>query len=150
MRDAARCVRRLSACIVLGAALLWTGPGRAGVDTWTSGGPQGASVNDLAIDPSSPRTLFAGTDIGVFKSLDGGESWVQASAGIENDYAGNPYVAALLIDPGNPATLYAPWGGRVETSTSRRTGPGPGGKWLLWVPGLSRPSRRSRSIPRTA
>jgi hypothetical protein len=119
MRDAARCVRRLSACIVLGAALLWTGPGLAGADTWTSGGPQGASVNDLALHPSSPRTLYAGTDIGVFKSLDSGESWVQASAGIENDYAGNPYVAALLIDPRNFATLYA--GGRAGGSVYKST-----------------------------
>jgi hypothetical protein len=110
MRDVARCVRRLSAYIVLGAALLWPGPGRAGVDTWTSGGPHGASVNDLAIDPASPRTLYAGTNQGVFKSLDGGESWTRASVGLENDTTGNPSVASLLMDPRDPATLYA--GGR--------------------------------------
>jgi hypothetical protein len=40
---------------------------QAGINVWTSHGPEGVSVSALAIDPSTPTTLYAGTDNGVFK-----------------------------------------------------------------------------------
>ncbi len=103
--------RRTLAKRILAAALfcLISGerPAVAGVDRWTSGGPKGVSVNDIVIDPSSPRILYIGTDLGVFKSRDGGDSWAEASAGIEAAESG---IGSLLIDPRDPSTLYA--GGR--------------------------------------
>ena len=36
-------------------------PAQAGVDVWTSNGPEGGTVAALAIDPSTPATLYAGT-----------------------------------------------------------------------------------------
>jgi hypothetical protein len=61
-------------------------------------------VRALAIDPSIPVTLFAGTAVeGVFKSTDGGANWSAANAGLSNRD-----VRALAIDPSTtPATLYA-------------------------------------------
>ena len=66
-------------------------------------------VNDLAIHPRTPKTVYAGTGFqsadsggGVFKSTDGGLSWRAVNAGLGL----NP-VAALVIDRQNPATLYA-------------------------------------------
>jgi photosystem II stability/assembly factor-like uncharacterized protein len=57
----------------------------------------------LAIDPSAPETLYAGTDEGgVFKTTDGGLSWHLVSAGIESDWA-----LALAVDPVTPTTVYA-------------------------------------------
>jgi hypothetical protein len=41
---------------------------------WVSHGPEGRSVQTLAIDPTG--TLYAGTDGGVFKSTTGGRSGV--------------------------------------------------------------------------
>ena len=36
-------------------------------------------ISSLAIDPSLPKTVFAGTDgSGVFVSVDGGETWSEA------------------------------------------------------------------------
>ena len=57
----------------------------------------------LAIDPSAPQTIYAGTDEGgVFKTTDGGGSWRFVSAGMESDWA-----LALAVDPSTPTTVYA-------------------------------------------
>src|SRR5207247_10522252 len=66
----------------------------------------------LAIDPLVPSTLYAGTfKNGVFKSTDGGASWTPANTGLPAPPPPgafqNPMVHALVIDPNNPATLYA-------------------------------------------
>ena len=47
------------------------------------GGPPGGEVNALAIDPSNPATLYAGTERGgVFKSTNGGSSWTAVNSGL--------------------------------------------------------------------
>lgn len=38
--------------------------GYAGQGTWTSGGPYGGDVMAVAIDPSTPATVYTGTDGG--------------------------------------------------------------------------------------
>ena len=57
----------------------------------------------LAIDPSNPSTLYAGTDYaGVFKSTNGGGTWNPINSGLSDGY-----VNALAIDPGNSNIVYA-------------------------------------------
>jgi photosystem II stability/assembly factor-like uncharacterized protein len=52
-------------------------------------------VNAVAIDWStSPRVLYAGTDVGVFTSSDGGDSWQGGRNGLPNSVVND-----LLIDP---------------------------------------------------
>jgi photosystem II stability/assembly factor-like uncharacterized protein len=68
----------------------------------SSGLPWSTYVNELAIDPANPATVYAGTGGGLFKSTDGGGSWSQAYTGLPATS-----VSALSIDPANPATLYA-------------------------------------------
>src|ERR1035441_2875425 len=64
---------------------------------------EGYAQQALAIDPSSPATLYAGEyGGGVFKSSNGGTSWSASSSGLTN-----LGVLALVIDPSSPATLYA-------------------------------------------
>jgi hypothetical protein len=64
---------------------------------WTSVGPYGGRIRALAIDPTTPATLYAGTDGGgVSKSTDAGGTWAAANTGLEYPY---PYVSALAIDP---------------------------------------------------
>jgi photosystem II stability/assembly factor-like uncharacterized protein len=61
------------------------------------------SVFSLAVDPSKPATLYAGTlGKGVYKSIDGGQSWIAANSGLELIS-----VLSLAIDPSNPSTIYA-------------------------------------------
>jgi uncharacterized protein (TIGR03437 family) len=57
----------------------------------------------LVSDPSTPNTLYAATsDLGMFKSTDGGTNWTRINRGIaENN------VKVLAIDPQHPQTLYA-------------------------------------------
>jgi uncharacterized repeat protein (TIGR01451 family) len=44
----------------------------AGINVWTSNGPEGGSINARVVDPATPTTLYAGTYGGVFKSTNGG------------------------------------------------------------------------------
>jgi photosystem II stability/assembly factor-like uncharacterized protein len=71
----------------------------------------GQSIRSLAQAPSDPRTLFAGTLEGVFRSTDAGASWTlispQGSKEIHE-------IESLAVDPTNPDILYAgtwhlPW-----------------------------------------
>ncbi|HVT17035.1 MAG TPA: hypothetical protein VHQ90_12760 [Thermoanaerobaculia bacterium] len=59
----------------------------------------------LAIDPTNPATLYAGTSRqGLFKTVDGGESWSAIDSGLTES---PPSINALAIDATNAATLYA-------------------------------------------
>jgi photosystem II stability/assembly factor-like uncharacterized protein len=76
---------------------------QAGINVWTSHGPPGGDVHALAIDPLTPRTLYAAGSGGVFKSTDAGATWNAANAGLPNTND----IYALAIDPSTPRTLYA-------------------------------------------
>ena len=66
-------------------------PAAAGFNVWTSLGPEGGMVQTLVIDPTTPRILYAGTWSGVFKSVDGGESWRAVNNGLINfNYSHRP------------------------------------------------------------
>jgi len=56
----------------------------SGAPTWTASGlgiPD-VPVNALVVDPGNPSQLFAGTDIGVFTSTDGGSTWLPFNTGL--------------------------------------------------------------------
>jgi hypothetical protein len=55
-----------------GSSYANTTPAQIGV--WTNNGPHGGFVRALAIDPTTPTTIYAGTDRGVFRSIDGGKA----------------------------------------------------------------------------
>jgi photosystem II stability/assembly factor-like uncharacterized protein len=76
-----------------------------GGGTWTTAtsGLTGA-VRSLAMDPSDPQVLYAGTSgAGVFKSTNGAASWAPANSGLP----ANGDVLALAVDPAAPQTVYA-------------------------------------------
>lgn len=56
----------------------------SGSPTWTASGSgiPDVPVNAFAIDPSNSQVLFAGTDIGVFRSSNGGSTWEPFSDGL--------------------------------------------------------------------
>jgi hypothetical protein len=69
----------------------------------------------LAINPSTPGTLYAGTSGfggGVFKSTNEGTRWTVANSGLTSTS-----VRVLAIDPSTPATLYAGTDSGVFKST---------------------------------
>src|ERR1044072_4388545 len=80
---------------------------KSDTDKWTGIGPYTGLVLAIAIDPSAPSTIYAGTlGAGVFKSTDGATNWVAASTGLFND--GNPSnVNSLAIDRTNTNIIFA-------------------------------------------
>src|SRR5437867_7677484 len=83
-------------------ALSWMGAFtdlQAGTNEWTTTGPAGGTIWALAVDPGTPATVYAATQRGVFKSIDGGGHWSRTNAGQS--------ITVLAIDPQAPATIYA-------------------------------------------
>ena len=104
-------------------------------------------VQSLAIDSSSPATIYAGPTVnmvgflsggGVIKSTDGGATWNAANTGLPtisgmahgtttSTFAG---INGFAIDPSNPATVYCAPGSRVFKTTDA------GGSWSAADAGL--------------
>ncbi len=86
-------------------AVIFPMSAHAGINEWTAIGPELAGydfarlVYTLAIDPSNPNILYAGTYSGLFKTTNAGASWA-------NILNWGP-VMGLAIDPSNPNILYA-------------------------------------------
>src|SRR4029077_8686036 len=80
-----------------GVASVWKTTNLNAVNpTWTaaaSGLPQ-VPVSAFVIDPQNSNALYAGTDIGVYQSLDGGTSWLPFGTGL-------PRVAVFDADISN-------------------------------------------------
>lgn len=57
------------------------------------------SINVLVLDPTTPSTLYAGTNYGLFKSVDGGVNWLATGLPIG--------FVAVVLDPVHSTTLYA-------------------------------------------
>ena len=78
-------------------------------------GLSGGQINDVLLDPKHPATLYAATrDNGVWKSIDGGATWLRASIGLPARVS----VDALGIDPVTTTTLYATLGTQGIYKTS--------------------------------
>jgi uncharacterized protein (TIGR03437 family) len=92
-----------------------------GGESWSEigNGLLGADANDLVIAPSDPSTLYAGTDRGVFKSVDRGLSW--------NLLGGTQFIRNInqvIVDPSAPDILYAVSGLQLFKSVDG------GGAWV--------------------
>ena len=87
-------------------------------DKWTAAGPErpSPSVNALAIVPQSPNTILAATREGVFKSTNGGSTWVAKRNGLST--FGGLEVTDITVDPTNSNYIYlSTWGDGVYRST---------------------------------
>ena len=99
-----------------------------GGKTWShdAGGPVGLT-QALALDPSG-GAVYAGNDVGIYRSTDRGDTWTDASAGLHATW-----VRSLVLDPSQPSTIWAGAEGSVPDDISgpglllRSTGAG--GSW---------------------
>src|SRR5450830_930703 len=119
-------LRYTGAWLLLAIGMWFSMVAHAGPGVWTSGGPYGGYVTALAINPSTPATLYAGTASGVFKSTDSGGTWAAANKGLTN-----LNISALAINPTTPTTLYAGTYDGVFKSTDS------GGTWAAANTGLT-------------
>jgi hypothetical protein len=55
-----------------------------GTTTWTAvgNGMPDTPINAIMVDPNNSNTVFAGTDIGVYRSIDGGINWLPFNTGM--------------------------------------------------------------------
>jgi photosystem II stability/assembly factor-like uncharacterized protein len=91
--------------------------------------PDGTFGRNLAIDPITPATLYAGTNKGIYKSTNGGEEWYPINTGLTELDA-----SAIYIDPTTPQKLYAlVWNGAIFKSVNG------GGLWEKIIPNLLDP-----------
>jgi photosystem II stability/assembly factor-like uncharacterized protein len=80
--------------------------------SWSAAaGLRGQSIRAFAQAPSAPRTLFAGTLDGVFRSIDAGATWTLISPPGSREIH---EVESLAVDPADPNIVYAgtwhlPW-----------------------------------------
>ncbi|HEX7333951.1 MAG TPA: SBBP repeat-containing protein [Pyrinomonadaceae bacterium] len=60
-------------------------------------------VSVIAVAPSAPNTIYAGTSDGIYRSTDGGTTWTKTpSAGLSSA----TFASALAVDPTNSSVLY--------------------------------------------
>jgi photosystem II stability/assembly factor-like uncharacterized protein len=71
-----------------------------------AGDPEGFTPA-AAADPSG-AAIYAGNDLGVYRSADRGATWTKSSAGLRSTW-----VRALALDPAHPSTIWAGAEGRV-------------------------------------
>ncbi len=66
-------------------------------------GPDGGDIIAIAVAASQPSTVYAGTwGSGVYKSTDGGATWVWKSQGLAY-----PFINSIAVDPQNEQVVYA-------------------------------------------
>ena len=77
---------------------------KAGEDRWETIGkglPEPASIQALTVLPSNRDVMFAGTQQGVYRSLDGGNTWSRP------DFPSGLEIWAITVHPKNPRVIYA-------------------------------------------
>jgi hypothetical protein len=81
----------------------------------------------IAVDPTSPSTVYAASEAGVFRTDNGGTYWRLMNTGLTASF-----VTTIAVDPTNALTMYASalGGGVYKTYDG-------GGSWVLAISGLS-------------
>src|SRR6185369_11324287 len=92
-------------------ALLVSGLASAGINTWTTRGPQGGNFGDLKRSPTAPNTVYAGLGHSFFSSTNGGRTW-------NGGYHFEEQVNQIAVDPTDGRRVY------VATVDVRRVGGG--------------------------
>jgi len=82
-------------------------PINTGITARTGASGESIPVFSLTIDPHDPQVLWAGTQLtgGIFKSTDGGLTWVQTNNGVATDRSLS--FRGFTVDPASPNIIYA-------------------------------------------
>jgi photosystem II stability/assembly factor-like uncharacterized protein len=121
--------------------------------TWTTQGATqftGACFYKMAFHPTNPNTAFAASNFGLFRTIDGGTTWVQVTSGLPAISGTIIAATDVLFDPSTPNTVFtAFWGsGIYKTTNANVANP----SWTKLAGGLptSNVSRISIAISPTA
>lgn len=120
--------------------------GNGGVD-WnaSNNGLQSVAVSALAVNPTNPNLVYAGTSRGVARSADGGSTWTTAVSASAVNAGLAPAIAvgsvlSLAIDPVEPTNVYAGTAEGVFKSLDAGT------SWVVSSLGLDLVARRTIAI----
>ncbi len=93
-----------------------------------------ADMRALATHPGNPRTLFAGTNCGLYRTVDAAKNWELLSTGFGTGWPGSTSetVWSLAISPHNPNVIFA---GLCPSQIYRSTDNG--SSWQLLCPDLA-------------
>jgi photosystem II stability/assembly factor-like uncharacterized protein len=109
----------------------------AGDKRWeavTKGLPEPASIQALTVHPVDRDVLYAGTQDGVYRSLDGGATWARP------DFPRDLQVWSITVHPRNPRVVYA---GTSPVGVCRSED---GGETWKRLPGAVQPERITMSF----
>jgi cysteine-rich repeat protein len=70
---------------------------------WEGHGPGGGETFVIAVDPSNSSTVYVSTLTQLYKSIDGGESWHDAGAGLPVEF---DVVRVIAVDPSDSNVVY--------------------------------------------
>lgn len=88
------------------ASLLAPMTAHAGHGTWTTSGPDGGEVRSIAFHPADPAVVYAGTQGGLYVSVNRGQTWSETGSGI-----GRRTVWSIALNPQEPRRMFAQtWG----------------------------------------
>src|SRR5262249_4192329 len=136
--------RRMLAGVCCGVALVASSIANGGV--WTTHGPDDGRVNAIAVDPTTPTTVYAATDGGgFFKSFDGGDTWSPISTGIWD--VASSIMTGIAVDPATPARVYATASFGLNGGIFRSTDAG--GSWSFTAFGVLRAVAIDPATPST-
>jgi photosystem II stability/assembly factor-like uncharacterized protein len=127
-------ISALDARVIDGKTLLFVGAASGGIWKSTDGGTNFRpvfddqpvqSIGDVVIDPNNPRTIWVGTGEswtrnsvsignGVYKSIDGGETWQHMGL------AGTERIARVLVHPRDSNTVFVCAPGKLWSDSDER------------------------------
>src|SRR5438045_7294561 len=71
---------------------------QAGVNEWIAIGPSGGNIASVVIDPQNSNKVFTLADFGLYRSTDGGVSWLKTGL--------TGHANSLAVDPRNSSTIF--------------------------------------------
>ena len=83
---------------------------QVGPDAWTSRGLDVTTNYGIHVDPHNPSRIFmSNTDMGLFRSEDGGASWIPSSEGMPQNWRNTTYW--VVLDPDDQGLLWGAFSG---------------------------------------
>jgi uncharacterized repeat protein (TIGR01451 family) len=107
----------------------WAASGN-GLSITTDGITYETGTNAIAINPLAPATLYVATNLGVFKTTDGGANWSPSNGGLAN-----LNVNDVVVERTTPANVYAATSSGSEAFAAKLNSSGTTLGYLLYLGG---------------